>query len=164
MGAGRAGTRELPPCLRCVPNPARRQDETEAAVRQALIEGRNGGTWDASQGLISSTVNAPAANAAASLGIGYFEDQSSGLTIRTTANGDAQLDGKVDFDDILALFPNYNAAGAYRWQQGDFTYDGKVDFDDILALFPNYGGAAVFGTGTSGFGGGGSGSVLGSGG
>jgi hypothetical protein len=83
------------------------------------------------------------------------------VTVRHTANGDAQLDGKVDFDDILALFPNYNAAGSFTWQGGDFTYDGKVDFDDILALFPNYGEAGVFGTSGSGLGGGGgSGSSL----
>lgn len=72
------------------------------------------------------------------------------LTARFTAAGDAQLDGQVDFDDILSLFPNYGASGSFNWQEGDFTYDGKVDFDDILALFPNYGGGNVFASAGSG--------------
>jgi len=66
------------------------------------------------------------------------------LTVRCTPAGDADLDGQVDFDDILALFPNYGATGSFTWQEGDFTYDGKVDFDDILELFPNYGAAGLF--------------------
>lgn len=77
-------------------------------------------------------------------------DRCSGLSAHARSRG-------------LALFPFYQAAGTYRWQEGDFTYDGKVDFDDILALFPNYGSNALFGG--SGLGvGGGSGAGLGGGG
>lgn len=59
------------------------------------------------------------------------------LLLRTTYRGDANLSGKVDFDDLLALAQNYNATGA-RWTQGDYDYDGDVDFGDLLALAQNY--------------------------
>jgi autotransporter-associated beta strand protein len=125
-------------------------------LRNALIQGRNGGDWNGVSGIISSS-------AADQTGLGYVLHADGSSTVRLTANGDTGLDGKVDFDDILALFPNYNSAGDFIWQGGDFTYDGKVDFDDILALFPNYGAASVFGGAAAGLSGGG-GSGLGTGG
>lgn len=125
---------------------------TAADIRAALISGRNGGTWNGTAG-ITYTVQGAAA-AATSFDVGYIVDANGVLTVRYTGSGDAQLDGKIDFDDILALFPNYGATGSFVWSEGDFTYDGKVDFDDILALFPNYGADAVFGAGMLGSGGG----------
>ena len=125
---------------------------TAADIRAALISGRNGGTWDGTAGL---TYTVQSANAAATaFSIGYAVDGNGLLTVRYTGDGDAQLDGKIDFDDILALFPNYGATGSFVWSEGDFTYDGKVDFDDILALFPNYGADPVFSAGVLGTGGG----------
>ncbi len=125
---------------------------TAADIRTALIAGRNGGTWDGTAG-ITFTVQGAAA-AATSFSVGYVVDGNGLLTVRYTGTGDSQLDGKVDFDDILGLFPNYGATGSFVWSEGDFTYDGKVDFDDILALFPNYGSDAVFSAGLLGQGGG----------
>jgi hypothetical protein len=131
----------------------------ESALREALIAGRNGGNWSGAEGIMTAA-------AGTARGVGYSVSASGDATVRFTSLGDAQLDGKVDFDDIIALFPNYNAAGSYRWQEGDFTYDGKVDFDDIIALFPNYGAGGLFGASGSGLngGGGGAGSSTGSGG
>ena len=90
------------------------------------------------------------------------------LTVKTVMEGDTDLDGSVDFDDILNLFPFYGETTGHIWQRGDITYDGKVDFDDILALFPNYGttqGAGASGLGSgSGSGSGSAAGVLGSGG
>jgi hypothetical protein len=131
---------------------------TEQRLRQALIDGRATGNWKATTGLTSST-----AAATTGKGVGYAWQPDGSVVVRYTLYGDAQLDGKSDFDDILALFPFYQAAGTYRWQEGDFTYDGKVDFDDILALFPNYGSNALFGGNGLGVGGG-SGAGLGGGG
>ena len=125
---------------------------TAADIRAALISGRNGGTWDGTAG-ITFTVQS-ASVAATAFSVGYSIDGNGVLTARYTADGDTQLDGKVDFDDILALFPNYDGTGSYIWSDGDITYDGKVDFDDILALFPNYDTDAVFGAGLLGQGGG----------
>ena len=51
--------------------------------------------------------------------------------------GDANLDGKVDFSDLLALARSYGQYGG--WIQGEFDGDGKVDFKDLLILARNYG-------------------------
>ncbi len=75
----------------------------------------------------------------ASEAIGYAANPQNHMVLQIARPGDTQLDGHVNFDDILALFPNYNAATDASWSDGDFTYDGVVNFDDILALFPNYG-------------------------
>ena len=52
--------------------------------------------------------------------------------------GDANLDGKVDFADLLILSQHQGKAASAGWDQGDFNYDGKVDFADLLALAQNY--------------------------
>jgi hypothetical protein len=48
----------------------------------------------------------------------------------------------VDFDDIIALYPNYDdtavAPGTLGWADGDFTGDGICNFDDIMAMYPFY--------------------------
>lgn len=102
----------------------------------AILAGRGDGSWNGTFGIRSAQ-----AAADPRLAVGYFEDSSS-LTLRTTLVGDATFDNAVNFDDILAMFPNYSSressSGTFRWQDGDFTYDGIVDFDDVLALFPNY--------------------------
>jgi Ca2+-binding RTX toxin-like protein len=136
---------------------------TAVDIRQAIIAGRNGGSWDGTTGITSAaagTQGGASIAATNTFGIGYTIDGSGMLKIETVLEGDTDLDGSVDFDDILALFPNYNVAGSYTWQGGDITYDGAVDFDDILALFPNYGttlGAGASGLGTGGGGGSGAG-------
>lgn len=111
-----------------------------ADLRGDIIAGRDGGTWGGTSGITSSV-----AAADPTLGVGYVVDDFGASSVGLTANGDTNLDGLVNFDDILALFPYYDAAGDYIWQQGDFTYDGLVNFDDILALFPNYGTSSLTG-------------------
>jgi autotransporter-associated beta strand protein len=118
-------------------------------LRASIIAGRNGGTWDGDAGITSSS----AANDAA-FGVGYTIDRDGVMSVSWAALGDANLDGLVNFDDILSLFPNYDKAGSFTWQDGDFTYDSLVNFDDILALFPNYDKPSYLGgilTGGSGF-------------
>ncbi|MFT3786193.1 MAG: hypothetical protein QM770_08510 [Tepidisphaeraceae bacterium] len=53
--------------------------------------------------------------------------------------GDANLEGTVNFSDLLTLAANYGTAGGATWSVGDFTGDGSVNFDDLLALAANYG-------------------------
>ena len=48
------------------------------------------------------------------------------------------LDGKVNFADLLTLAQHYNGAAA-AWTKGDFDYDGEVTFKDLLGLAQNYG-------------------------
>jgi len=59
------------------------------------------------------------------------------LLVKYTLLGDANLDGSVNFADLVALAQNYGGAGK-SWDQGDFNYDGSVNFADLVALAQNY--------------------------
>jgi hypothetical protein len=61
---------------------------------------------------------------------------STSVVMRWTYSGDADLNGTVNFDDLLRLAARYNQAGT--WSQGDFNNDGVVNFDDLLKLAANY--------------------------
>ena len=63
---------------------------------------------------------------------------STSLLIRYTKSGDANLDGKVDFADLVKVAQNYGAPGAGAWSRGDFTYDGIVNFSDLVTIAQNY--------------------------
>jgi hypothetical protein len=59
------------------------------------------------------------------------------ILAKVAFDGDANLDGQVNFADLLLLGQNYGKTNA-KWDQGDFNYDGKVGFDDLLLLAQNY--------------------------
>jgi hypothetical protein len=56
----------------------------------------------------------------------------------TTMPGDADGDGDVDTDDILALISQWGSCPAGC--AADFDGDGDVDTDDMLTLLANFGG------------------------
>ena len=75
----------------------------------------------------------------------YIIPQTPGITLTSDSGhdyaplgGDVNLDGAVNFADLLTLAQNYGATNAV-WEQGDFNHDGKVDFADLLILAQNYG-------------------------
>lgn len=90
-------------------------------IRQWIMSGLAGGP-----GITSSAVDAAHT-------VGY----SAGV-VKWTLYGDANLDGAVDFNDLLIIAQNYGRTNA-NWYEGDFNYDGKVDFADLLKLGQNYG-------------------------
>ena len=51
--------------------------------------------------------------------------------------GDANLDGKVDINDLTIVLANYNQTGE-TWSQGDFNGDGKVDVNDLTIALANH--------------------------
>jgi GH43 family beta-xylosidase len=59
---------------------------------------------------------------------------SAPITIHQT--GDINADGSVDFNDLVLLAQNYNAAASIA--QGDINGDGQVDFNDLVLLAQNY--------------------------
>jgi hypothetical protein len=76
-----------------------------------------------------------------------YSDRSGGIDfapfgtvfVKYTLYGDANLDGRVDFADLVALAQHYgDNSGNANWDEGDFTYDGKVGFDDLTRLAQNY--------------------------
>jgi hypothetical protein len=58
--------------------------------------------------------------------------------------GDTNLDGDVDFDDMMTIINNYGMSlglGSFpTWEDGDFDGDGDVDFDDAYYAVNNYNG------------------------
>jgi autotransporter-associated beta strand protein len=103
---------------------------TEAALRATIIAGLGPGSWTGATGITSGS----AAAAGGTRAVGYVIDSSGATTVAFAAPGDTNLDGVVDFDDVLGIV----AAGQYdsglpaRWATGDFDYNGVVDFDDVL--------------------------------
>jgi rhamnogalacturonan endolyase len=63
--------------------------------------------------------------------------------------GDANLDGLVNFDDLLALAAKYGQLANQTWLNGDFDENGTVNFDDLLLLASNYNTAAASAPGWS---------------
>lgn len=62
------------------------------------------------------------------------------IDVRYTRQGDADLNGTVNFADLLLLVQNYgNSTGSAVWDMGDSNYDGNADFADLLLLVQNYG-------------------------
>jgi hypothetical protein len=120
---------------------------TQAAVRSLLAAGRGTGTWNGNNGIGSSLANNNGKAVGYALASdlfaapGTFLGQPFVLTdvlVRYTLAGDANLDGTVNFDDLLRLAANYNSTGTGTWTKGDYTYDGTVNFDDLLLLAANY--------------------------
>lgn len=54
---------------------------------------------------------------------------------RQVAAGDADLNGRVDAFDLIAIASagSYNSGGPADWSTGDFTLDGTVDIFDLVA-------------------------------
>jgi hypothetical protein len=133
--------------------PGAGNDAAVAAVRAQVVAGYHGGAWDG-RGILSS---AAAANSGGTVGYalasealgpsgGTFMGKSgvdaSGVLVRYTLAGDANLDGAVDFNDLVRLAQNYNSDVSSRtaswWFNGDFDYDGAVGFQDLVLLAQNY--------------------------
>jgi len=121
-------------------------------IRQQIILGYNaGGALWAGNGIVSSTAAANSNSTA--LGYGEALDllgpgggnfgtetvDSTAVLVRYTRLGDANLDGMVDFVDLVKVAQNYGVAESMVWSQGDFTYDGIVDFQDLVKIAQNYG-------------------------
>ncbi len=52
--------------------------------------------------------------------------------------GDANLDNKVDINDLTIVLANYDRTGK-TWTQGEFTGDGTVDINDLTIVLAHYG-------------------------
>ena len=54
-------------------------------------------------------------------------------------DGDANLDGKVDINDLTIVLAHYGQTAGVSWATGDFNNDGKVDINDLTIVLANYG-------------------------
>jgi hypothetical protein len=117
------------------------------SLRQLIVSGRNGGAWNGA-GVLSGaaaidhklTVGYAIARQLLGENGGTFLGQQVGadaLLVRATLTGDSNLDGNVDFQDLVALAQHYNTVNPL-WSAGDFNYDDSVDFSDLVLLAQNY--------------------------
>jgi fibronectin-binding autotransporter adhesin len=128
-------------------NPA---SDPVASVVSLLTSGYGAaGNWKGTAGILSST----AGNGSLSplLSVGYADGDNAndvskvaGLTsnevlIRYTLAGDANLDGQVNFNDLLIVAQDFNKTGE-DWVGGNFIYSptGLVNFNDLLIVAQNF--------------------------
>jgi hypothetical protein len=108
------------------------------AIRQLISTGYNNGSWDGNG--ITTSSGTP------TRGLGYGESSLLGITtfggisitspsvlVKYTYLGDANLDGKVDIQDLMQLASHWNQTSQV-WTGGDFNYDGVVNVSDLYAL------------------------------
>ena len=68
--------------------------------------------------------------------LGYV-DNGTTITVMPALRGDANLDGRVDINDLTIVLTNYGKTGA-TWSEGDFNYHGTVDINDLTIVLANY--------------------------
>ena len=69
----------------------------------------------------------------------YLDSPLTSFRIYVPIPGDTNLDGKVDFSDLLALAQHFGTSNGGTWQTGSFYGDGMVNFSDLLVLAQHYG-------------------------
>jgi hypothetical protein len=102
--------------------------------------GYNGGTWTGT-GIASSV----AAGNPSALAVGYADGNTDAGTaagpnqvvIKYTLAGDTNLDGLVNFQDLVNVVQNFNKAGT-DWAQGNFLFAGSTSFADLVAVVQNF--------------------------
>jgi autotransporter-associated beta strand protein len=117
-----------------------------AAIRGLLTTGYDNDTWKG-PGIDSSA----AALNPGLFAIGYADGTVDAGTaaaknqvlIEYTLAGDANLDGTVNFADLLVVAQNFNHVvdthgNPIDWADGDFNYDGVVNFADLLLVAQNF--------------------------
>jgi hypothetical protein len=73
----------------------------------------------------------------------YNTNATTRVAARVAVPGDIDLDGAVDFDDLLKLAQQYGSTSGKTWITGEITGDGAVNFDDLLVLAQHYSGSAL---------------------
>ena len=110
----------------------------DVQLRSYLRSGYDSGRWDG-PGIVSSLADATHGLALADSLDGVVSSlPPMQASIQLARVGDLNLDGRVDFADLLIMAQHWGQAGA-NWDQGDLNYDGSVGFSDLLLLGQNFG-------------------------
>lgn len=104
--------------------------DPSATIAAYITTAYHGGSW------IGSGIRSAGLDANHALGMAHVS--GGDLLVGPALFGDTNLDGSVNFTDLLALAQHYGQANA-TWEQGDFNYDASVGFDDLLTLAQHYG-------------------------
>ena len=70
------------------------------------------------------------------------------ILMRPSLAGDANLDGRVDINDLTVVLAHFGQTGM-TWSRGDFNGDGKVDINDLTIVLANFGRTVSAGAGGS---------------
>ena len=117
-----------------------------AALRQLLVSGYDNGTW-LGPGIDSSTAAANPGRYAVGYADGNVDVGTAAgpnqVLVEYALAGDANLDGVVNFADLLVVAQNFNYTldthgNPIDWADGDFNYDGVVNFADLLLVAQNF--------------------------
>jgi hypothetical protein len=117
------------------------------AIRAQIAAARNGGNWDI-PGITSSAARAATAHnttlglmegsdfqsiyGAAAPFFG-FPSSNTSVLVRYTYYGDADFNGKVNFDDYVRTDNGFNNH-LTGWINGDFDLNNQVNFDDYVLI------------------------------
>jgi hypothetical protein len=63
--------------------------------------------------------------------------QPGQVLVKYTLDGDANLDGLVNFQDLVTVIQNFNKGGT-DWAGGNFTYGPSTNFQDLVAVVQNF--------------------------
>jgi hypothetical protein len=68
----------------------------------------------------------------------FVQLDSAGGGVETVVPGDANLDGRVDVNDLTIVLSHFGETGM-SWAQGAFTGDGTVDVNDLTIVLSHFG-------------------------
>ncbi len=104
--------------------------QTAETIVAAIVAGRDGGSWNGTSGITSSAAATQSERA-----VGWLDNGDGSYTVAFGAAGDWNLNGVVDFDDVVQFVSAnlYDTGLPATWADGDFDYNGVVDFDDVVA-------------------------------
>ena len=72
------------------------------------------------------------------VGYGPVNGVLHGFLLTAALPGDANLDGRVDVNDLTIVLSHFGQSGM-GWSQGEFTGDGMVDVNDLTIVLSQFG-------------------------
>jgi hypothetical protein len=102
-------------------------------IKAQLTSGSNGGAWNGA----GISTSAPLSINGKATALGWKDDTANQqIIVKYTYEGDADLNGQVDVNDLGALATAWQTAGT--WASGDFDYSGSIDVNDLGKLATNW--------------------------
>jgi probable HAF family extracellular repeat protein len=78
-------------------------------------------------------------------GFGTIGGVTDAFLLTPALSGDANLDGRVDINDLTVVLAHYDQTGM-TWTEGEFTGSGTVDINDLTVVLANYNESGNYGS------------------